>query len=214
MSYFFQSLFQAQLNSSLSSENIAEGSAYINDTESIDEDYYDDVDDDDDYSDYYNFNDTEYEYLPEFNNSVPTAGSEETIILPSNETLKDVILLQANISSPMFGLEGFREMLRSLSIDEEMLPYVAAGVIAAIALFLCVICGLCCFLCRKRFSNRLGFGRQFDTFQNPIYEKTMTRVPVGADDDELDEEKQASEPLDVKPIKTESEDLSDSTGLD
>lgn len=173
--------------------------------ESYDEDYYDS---DDDYYDDYTAE--EYDYLPEFNatTSPPLDSPDTSSILPSvvvgsNETVE----VYGNYSS-VDDVADVRALLKALSIDERAIMFLIMGCCGLLVLLVLLLIIACIVVRKRRHHGRAV--RKFDTFQNPIYEKTVVSVPLKGDDE--DEKRPPSTP--PLAIKAEMEDLSDSTVME
>lgn len=200
-----------------------------------DGDYYDD------------YNATEYDYLPEFNATATaatmSAGSALLIPTPFINSSSATILTNSvdgdfssngssgesldttnhstynNSGSLTSGLEDVRQLLKALSIDDEMLLYLIIGC-CGLLLLIIVVTITSIVVYRRRYPVRLGLGRKFDTFQNPIYEKTVVRVPVRSMEEvEVEEEEDTGVDDTTTPAlppasKAEMEDLSDSTVME
>ena len=211
--------------------NSVEHSNDTNNAEYEEEDYLPVDEDDEDYYDYY---DTEYDYLPEFNatpSSHPrhsgrgvvlgrgTVGAVNSSVATAtvDSDLDDAATPRGNNFTVSIddddeeAMSEVRMLLKTLLIDEEMF-FLILGC-TGIVLLLIIILVVSIIIYRRRYPVRLGLGRKFDTFQNPIYEKTMVRVPMQVDEVENTEEQTAAAPLPLA-TKAEMEDLSDSTVME
>ncbi|XP_018023437.1 uncharacterized protein LOC108679344 [Hyalella azteca] len=159
--------------------------------------------------DNYDYNETEYDYLPEYN----TTTKNLTSLINGS-----VVTLIPNRSSDAWGNSSFtdditdvRSLLKALSIDENKLIYFLAGC-CGLLLLIVLLSVVTCFLMRRR-RHPARVVRKFDTFQNPIYEKTVVNVPLEGDFTEDEDEKRppSTPPL---ALKAEMEDLSDSTVME
>lgn len=180
------------------------------------DDTYDEEEEDD-------YNGTEYDYLPEFNSTAASKLNTEFITATARGTDEEVGVqwnqthanrTQMVVDEPQGGMGEVRKLLKALSIDDEMLLYLILGCCASLVVLI-IIVAICIVVYRRRYPVRLGLGRKFDTFQNPIYEKTMVRVPMQVEEVEetAEVDEQTTTPLPVA-IKAEMEDLSDSTVME
>ena len=84
------------------------------------------------------------------------------------------------------------------NLEDEITFYISVGFVSLVVLIL--IGTIALIIYRKKHPVRPSFARNFDTFQNPIYEKAV--LPVEIDTTEIDK------------TKAELEDISDSTVLE
>lgn len=77
--------------------------------------------------------------------------------------------------------------LLNFNLEEDMKLYVIIGGVGLTLLLLIIIISVIIY--RKRYPMRLGLGRRFDTFQNPIYEKAVVRVPLQVEEPPPEEKK-------------------------
>lgn len=83
--------------------------------------------------------------------------------------------------------------LFNLSLEDDMTLYVIIGATGLVGLIIVTIISVAIY--RKRYPVRLGLGRKFDTFQNPIYEKTVVRMPMQVEDTEVERKKSDAEEM-------------------
>lgn len=88
---------------------------------------------------------------------------------------------------------GILTGLFNLFLEEDMTLYVIIGATGLISLIIVTIISVVIY--RKRYPVRLGLGRKFDTFQNPIYEKTVVRMPMQVEDTEIERKRSDAEEM-------------------
>ncbi|KAK7083487.1 hypothetical protein SK128_000971 [Halocaridina rubra] len=119
--------------------------------------------------------------MPLFNESVPSG---------------DATVITNNSSD---GLNMLRELF-NLTMEDDMTLYLILGAAGLGVLMIIIIISLIIY--RKKYPVRLGLGRKFDTFQNPIYEKTVVQMPMQIEE------------TDVGRKKSDAEEMSDCTVLE
>ncbi|XP_069157256.1 uncharacterized protein [Procambarus clarkii] len=128
--------------------------------------------------------------------SLETYGNDSTDLFLVNSTDssgKDLVDGDTEEGGIFAGLFNF-------DLEDDMTLYIIIGAIGLAGLVIVSIISLVVY--RKRYPVRLGLGRKFDTFQNPIYEKTVVRMPMHAE--EMEEERK----------KSDAEEMSDCTVLE
>lgn len=105
---------------------------------------------------------------------------------PSNDTLEHVVQPSVNVTETTSSGGIFTGLL-NLNLEEDLKLYVIIGGAGLTALILIIIISVVIY--RKRYPMRLGLGRRFDTFQNPIYEKAVVRVPLQVEEPPPEEKK-------------------------
>lgn len=129
----------------------------------------------------------------------PSSDIEWDEEYPSNDTL-DYPQPSINATEETSSGGIFTGLL-NLNLEEDMKLYVIIGGAGLTALVLIIIIAVIVY--RKRYPMRLGLGRRFDTFQNPIYEKAVVRVPL-----------QVEEPPPVEKKASDVEEISNCTVLE
>ena len=108
---------------------------------------------------------------------------------PLNETL-DSPQPAVNITEDTTVSGGILSSLLNLNLEGDMKLYIIiAGAGLTLLIFIIIISVI---IYRIRYPMRLGIGRRFDTFQNPIYEKAVVRVPLQVEEP-IPEEKKAGD---------------------
>ncbi|XP_076054450.1 uncharacterized protein LOC143033096 isoform X2 [Oratosquilla oratoria] len=92
----------------------------------------------------------------------------------SEVSMDDEIWMNAN-SSNIDTTPTLADLL-NLKIKDPFTLYIIIG--STGLLFIIILITITILIYRKKFPVRLGLGRKFDTFQNPIYEKTLVQVPM------------------------------------
>ena len=87
-----------------------------------------------------------------------------------------------------------------LSLKDKHTFYIFIGLIVSASIL--IIATIAFVIHRKRHPIRMGLARKFDTFQNPIYEKAVVRVPIEV------------ETTEINKTKADLEEISDSTVLE
>lgn len=117
----------------------------------------------------------------------PTFGidldDEEYQDYPSNDTWDTSLQPSINNTDDAGGI--FTGLL-NLNLEEDMYTIIIAG--AGLAGLLLLIIIITVVVYRKRYPMS-GLGRRFDTFQNPIYEKAVVRVPLQVEEPPPEEKK-------------------------
>ncbi|KAK3874040.1 hypothetical protein Pcinc_020991 [Petrolisthes cinctipes] len=142
-----------------------------------------------------------WEQVPHLNNSLEDWDVEADLNFTMNGTGTD----QEDSSGLL------QQLLKTLDLEEDMAIYVIGGG-AGVLLLLVIILAIAVAMCRKSYSSG-GFGQHFDTFQNPIYEKTVvTMQPEGDGEVGHGGEEEEEEEEDRK--KSDGEEMSDCTVLE
>lgn len=105
---------------------------------------------------------------------------------PSNDTL-DTIQQPSHNATEKTSSGGILTELLNLNLEDDLKLYVIIGGAGLITLILIIVISVIIY--RKRYPMRLGLGRRFDTFQNPIYEKAVVRVPLQVEEPPPEEKK-------------------------
>ncbi|XP_045106086.1 uncharacterized protein LOC123501354 isoform X2 [Portunus trituberculatus] len=113
----------------------------------------------------------------------PTFGFDQDDEYSSNDTLDTT---QQPSSNTTEGTGGIFTGLLNLNLKEDMYTIIIAG--AGLAGLLLLIIIITVVVYRKRYPMS-GLGRRFDTFQNPIYEKAVVRVPLQVEEPPPEEKK-------------------------
>lgn len=133
-------------------------------------------------------------YMNKSLTNMDTQGNNSTDSLAINST----DFLGTDLNAGEEG--GILARLFNFSLEDDMTLYIIIGTTGLTGLIIVLIISLIIY--RKRYPVRLGLGRKFDTFQNPIYEKTVVRMPMQAED------------TDVEGKKSDAEEMSDCTVLE
>ncbi|KAB7497420.1 hypothetical protein Anas_09335 [Armadillidium nasatum] len=139
-----------------------------------------------------------------FSDMVDSEQSLESGTLVTVNSVDNISVPLSNVSfnhsygSPWNPSEGGIVLFSLPALEDKMLLFIIIG---SGVLLVVIITVISLIICRNR-SVRSGLNRKFDTFQNPIYEKPVVRVPIPNSDSDPSHEK-----LDLG-------DLSDSTVLD
>ncbi|KAG0729985.1 Complement control protein C3 [Chionoecetes opilio] len=104
---------------------------------------------------------------------------------PSNDTLDQPQLIVNATEVESSG--GIFTALLNLTLEEDMKLYIIIAGAGLIGLIVIIIISVVVY--RKKYPMRLGLGRRFDTFQNPIYEKAVVRVPLRIEEPPPEEKK-------------------------
>lgn len=83
--------------------------------------------------------------------------------------------------------------LLDISLEDDLTMYIIIGAAGLLLFIIIVITSIVVY--RKRYPVRLGLGRKFDTFQNPIYEKTVVRMPMQVEETEVGRKKSDAEEM-------------------
>lgn len=83
--------------------------------------------------------------------------------------------------------------LLDISLEDDLTMYIIIGAAGLLLLIIIIITSIVVY--RKRYPVRLGLGRKFDTFQNPIYEKTVVRMPMQVEETEVGRKKSDAEEM-------------------
>ena len=113
----------------------------------------------------------------------PTFGLDIDDEYFSNDTLDTAQQPAFNATEDVGGI--FTGLL-NLNLKEDMYTIIIAGAGLAGVLLLIIIITVVVY--RKRYPMS-GLGRRFDTFQNPIYEKAVVRVPLQVEEPPPEEKK-------------------------
>lgn len=105
---------------------------------------------------------------------------------PSNDT-EDHVLQPSFNSTETTSSGGIFSNLLNFNLEENLKLYIIIGGAGLTALILIIIISVIVY--RKKYPMRLGLGRRFDTFQNPIYEKAVVRVPLQVEEPPIEEKK-------------------------
>lgn len=120
--------------------------------------------------------------------TTPTSDIEwEDEDYPSNDTLDSIQEPSVNTTIETTSRGGILTGLLNLNLEDDLKLYVIIAGAGLIALILIIIISVIIY--RKRYPMRLGLGRRFDTFQNPIYEKAVVRVPLQVEEPPPEEKK-------------------------
>lgn len=120
--------------------------------------------------------------------TTPTSDIEwEDEDYPSNDTLDSIQEPSVNTTTETTSKGGILSGLLNLTLEDDLKLYVIIAGAGLTALILIIIISVIIY--RKRYPMRLGLGRRFDTFQNPIYEKAVVRVPLQVEEPPPEEKK-------------------------
>ncbi|XP_068209826.1 uncharacterized protein [Palaemon carinicauda] len=90
-------------------------------------------------------------------------------------------------------LDILREIF-NLTLEDDMTLYLLIGG-AGVLVIIIIILIISIIVYRKKYPVRLGLGRKFDTFQNPIYEKTVVQMPMQIEETEVGRKKSDAEEI-------------------